>query len=217
MQFYKLEKKEVFRFLESNENGLTSEEANSRLSKYGFNELRKKKENKILKILLEQINSFVVYILIAAMLISFFVDQILDGIVIGAIIILNTLLGFIQESKAEKAIQALKKLETSQSLVIRDNKHVLIQSKNLVPGDIILLNEGNKVPADCYLLESVELKVDESILTGESVPVKKIPSKIEHDVQIADQSNMLFSSTTVVSGKAKAVVVNTAMGTEVGK
>ncbi len=217
MQFYKLEKKEVFRFLESDENGLTSEEANSRLSKYGFNELRKKKENKILKILLEQINSFVVYILIAAMLISFFVDQILDGIVIGAIIILNTLLGFIQESKAEKAIQALKKLETSQSLVIRDNKHVLIQSKNLVPGDIILLNEGNKVPADCYLLESVELKVDESILTGESVPVKKIPSKIDHDVQIADQSNMLFSSTTVVSGKAKAVVVNTAMGTEVGK
>lgn len=217
MQFYKLDKKEVFKFLESDENGLTNSEANSRLKKYGFNELKKKKENKILKIFLNQLNSFVVYILIAAMLISFFVNEILDGIVIGAIIILNTLLGFFQEYKAEKAIQSLKKLEASQVITIRDNKHLILDARNLVPGDIILLNEGNKIPSDSYILEAVDLKVDESILTGESVPVKKSPIIINHDVQIADQSNMLFSSTTVVSGKAKAIVVNTAMNTELGK
>src|SRR3989344_8253960 len=113
MQFYKSDKKEVFIFLDSNEKGLTTKEADSRLQKYGLNELRKKKENRVFKILLNQVNSFVVYILIAAMLISFFVNEVLDGIVIGAIIILNTLLGFFQEFKAEKAIEALKKLETT--------------------------------------------------------------------------------------------------------
>jgi Ca2+-transporting ATPase len=217
MQFYKLEKKEVFKFLQSNEDGLTSEEASSRLKKYGLNELKKKRENKILRILIEQVNSFVVYILIAAMLISFFVNQVLDGIVIGAIIVLNTVLGFFQEYKADKAIQALKKLETSQSVVIRDNKHIQISSKNLVPGDIILLDQGDKIPADCYLLEAFDLKVDESILTGESISVKKFLGIISHDVQVSDQSNMLFSSTTVVNGRTKAVVVKTAMETEVGK
>ncbi|MEK6834867.1 MAG: HAD-IC family P-type ATPase [Nanoarchaeota archaeon] len=217
MQFYKLDKKEVFRFLESNENGLTSEEVNSRLNKYGLNELKKKKENKALKILFEQINSFVVYILIAAMSISFIVKEYLDGIVIGAIIVLNTILGFLQEYKAEKAIQSLKKLESGQTLVIRNNNHIIIQSKTLVPGDIILLEAGSKIPADCYLLEAYDLKVDESILTGESVSVKKLVQVIKDDSQIADQINMLFSSTNVVSGRAKAVVIKTAMETELGK
>ena len=217
MQFYKLDKKEVFKFLDSDEEGLTNQESNLRLGKYGLNELQAKKENRALKILFSQLNSFVVYILIAAMLISFFVREYLDGIVICAIIILNTLLGFFQEYKAERAIQALKKLETSKCLVVRDKKHIMIESKFLVPGDIILLEEGNKVPSDCYLLEAYDVKADESILTGESVPVKKFANKIDHDAQIADQSNMLFSSTTVVSGKAKAIVVKTAMETEVGK
>lgn len=217
MQFYKLDKKEVFRFLESNENGLTSEEVNSRLNKYGLNELKKKKENKAFKILIEQINSFVVYILIAAMSISFIVKEYLDGIVIGAIIVLNTILGFFQEYKAEKAIQSLKKLESSQTLVIRNNNHMIIPSKTLVPGDIILLEAGSKIPADCYLLEAYDLKVDESILTGESVPVKKLVQVIKDDSQIADQINMIFSSTNVVSGRAKAVVIKTAMETELGK
>ncbi len=217
MQFYKLDKKEVFKFLDSSEEGLTTQETSSRLRKYGFNELRKKKENRALKILISQINSFVVYILIAAMLISFFVKEYIDGIVIGAIVILNTILGFLQEYKAEKAIQALKKLETSQTIVIRDNKHVLIESKNLVPGDVIVLEEGTRIPADCYLLEAYDLKIDESILTGESVPVKKLIGIINHDVQIADQTNMLFSSTSVACGRAKAIVVKTAMETELGK
>ena len=217
MQFYKLDKKEVLKFLESRENGLTNDEAVKRIKDYGHNEIKKKKESKILKILIGQINSFVVYILIAAMLISFFVNEFLDGIVIGSIILLNTILGFVQEYKADKAIQALKKLETSETLVLRDNQHILIQSRFLIPGDIILLSEGTKIPADCYLIEAIDLKVDESILTGESVSVKKISGKIENDVQIADQSNMLFSSTAVVSGKAKAIIARTGMDTEVGK
>ena len=217
MQFYKSDKKEVFIFLDSNEKGLTTKEADSRLQKYGLNELRKKKENRVFKILLNQVNSFVVYILIAAMLISFFVNEVLDGIVIGAIIVLNTILGFFQEFKAEKAIEALKKLETTKAVVIRDDKHIIIEAKNLIPGDVIVLAEGSKIPADCYVLEAYDANVDESILTGESTPVKKSPGIIKHDAQIADQSNMIFSSTTLVSGKIIAIVVNTAMETEVGK
>jgi Ca2+-transporting ATPase len=217
MQFYKLDKKEVFNFLESNENGLTNEEANKRLAQYGLNEITKKKENKILKILTEQVNSFVVYILIAAVIISLITKNYLDAIVIASILILNTTLGFIQEYRAEKSIESLKKLETKNVLIIRDKKQVLINSKFIVPGDIIIIEEGIKIPADSYLLECYDIEADESILTGESVPVKKQIGIMKHDSLIAEQLNMLFSSTTITKGRGKAIVANTGMNTELGK
>ena len=212
-----LKKEDVLEQLSSNELGLTEKEISSRLQKYGYNELKEKKENKVAKILIEQVNSFVVYILIAAVIISLFVKQYLDAIVISSILVINTLLGFIQEYRAEKSIEALKKLETKKILVVRNNEKKLIESKNLVPGDIVIIEEGIKVPADCYLLEAYELEVDESILTGESVTVKKTTDIIKGKAQVAEQTNMLFSATTVTRGRGQAIIINTGMNTEVGK
>jgi len=217
MDFYKLKKEEVFSKLNSNINGLNERQVNEKFQTYGLNEIQEKKENKVFKILVEQVNSFVVYILIAAVIISLVTKQYLDASVIGAILVINTLLGFLQEYRAEKSIEALKKLETRKVPVLRDGKQISIDSKDLVPGDILLVEEGAKIPADSYLLEAYDLEVDESILTGESVPVKKEVKVIEKDSQVAERINMVFSATTVTKGRGKAIVVNTAMSTEVGK
>ena len=217
MDFYSLKKEDIFKELNSKITGLSESEVNYRLQKYGLNELKEKKENRALKILVEQVNSFVVYILIAAVIISLITKEYLDAIVIGAILVLNTFLGFIQEYRADKAIDALRKLETTKVPVIRNNKQISIDSKDLVPGDILLVEEGAKIPADCYLLEAYELEVDESILTGESVPVKKSITLVKENTQVAERVNMIFSATTVTRGRGKAIVTNTAMNTEVGK
>ncbi len=217
MDFYKLKKEEVFQTLDSKLQGLSQAEASLRLKKYGLNELKEKKENKALKILISQINSFVVYILFAAVVISLVVEEYLDATVVASILVLNTFLGFIQEYRAEKSIEALKKLETRNVPVIRNNEQISIDSKELVPGDILLLEEGAKIPADSYLIEAYELEVDESILTGESVPVKKEILVIEKDSQVSERKNMVFSSTTITRGRGKAIVTRTGMDTEVGK
>ncbi|MEK6933178.1 MAG: cation-translocating P-type ATPase [Nanoarchaeota archaeon] len=217
MDFYKLEKEAVLKELNSNLSGLKEDEVRLRLIKYGTNELKEKKENKFFKILSNQLKSFVVYILIAAVVISLITKEYLDATVIAAILVLNTLLGFIQEYKAEKAIESLKKLESKNILVVRNNDKKLIDAKYLVPGDIIIIEEGIKVPADCYLLECYEIEADEAILTGESFPVKKEIKVINKDSQVAERINMLFSSTTIIKGRGKAIVTNTGMNTEVGK
>ena len=217
MDFYKLEKEAVLKELSSSSSGLKEDEAKLRLIKYGTNELKEKKENKFFKILVNQLKSFVVYILIAAVVISLITEEYLDATVIAAILVLNTLLGFVQEYRAEKAIESLKKLESKSILVVRNNEKKLIDTKSLVPGDVIVIEEGIKVPADCYLLECYEIEADEAILTGESFPVKKEINVIKKDSQVAERINMLFSSTTVTKGRGKAIVTNTGMNTEVGK
>jgi len=217
MDFYKLKKEDVIKNLDSKIAGLNNNEANYRIQKYGLNELKEKKENKALKILTSQLNSFVIYILLAAVIISLFVKEYLDASVIAGILALNTILGFIQEYRAEKSIEALRKLETRRVPVIRNNKQISIDAKELVPGDMILIEEGSKIAADCYLLEAYDLEADESILTGESVPVKKSPGVIEKNAQVAERTNMLFSATTTTRGRGKAIVVYTGMNTEVGK
>ncbi|MEK6904550.1 MAG: cation-translocating P-type ATPase [Nanoarchaeota archaeon] len=217
MDFYMAGKEEVLSSLHTSSAGLPESEASLRLKQYGPNILQKKKEHKILKILINQLNSYVVYILIAALLISFFLGEFIDAYVIAAILVLNTILGFVQEYKADKAIEKLKQLATPVCIVIRDGRQQQISSTELVPGDIVVLEEGSKVPADCYLLEAINLKADESLLTGESVPVKKEISVINKQVQLSSRGNMLFSSTIVSCGRAKAVVISTGMSTEVGK
>src|SRR3989344_2858227 len=176
--YYQLGEKEVLRLLASSETGLSSGEAKDRLEKHGLNELVKKRRTSIFKLLLNQLRSIVVYILLAALAISILTDQFLDATVIGAILILNTLLGFIQEFKAEKSIEALQRLSTPLCNVMRDGKLITMPSNLLVHGDVILIEAGNRIPADCYLLEALNLKVDESALTGESVPSKKNVSMI---------------------------------------
>ncbi len=217
MEYYQLNKKEVLKELSSSEDGLTSLEAKTRLKKYGFNEIKEEKKITPLKIFLLQFKSFIVYILIAAFIISLLVQEFIDATFIFVIIILNAILGFIQEYKAEKSIEALKKLTAQTSLVLRNNQEQKIPSKELVSGDIILIEEGTRIPADCYLLESVELKIDESTLTGESTPVNKNITVLNKKTPINSQENMLFSSTLTVSGHGKAIITSTGMKTEIGK
>ena len=203
--------------LKTTEKGLTSVEADRRIAQCGYNEIEEKKKISPLKIFLNQFKSFVVGILIIAVIVSVLVNEVLDAVVIAAILIINAILGFIQEYRAEKSIEALKKLAPQKAKVIRDGKLTEILSKFLVPGDIILLEAGDKIPADSRLIEVIEFATQEASLTGESNPITKSTNILKENVQIADMKNMIFSSTDVVRGKGKAVVVSTGNNTEIGK
>lgn len=205
------------------QNGLSSKEAGKRFKEYGYNEIQAKKKKSLIQRFLEQFKDFMILILIIAAVISFFVSYLqgetdfVDPIIIFAIIILNALMGVIQEAKAEKSLDALKKMSAPTAQVLRDKKEKTIMSRELVPGDIVFLETGNYVPSDVRLLETVNLKVDESSLTGESHPVEKdsdavlLPQTI-----IGDRINLAFSTGIVTYGRAKAIVTETGMYTEVG-
>lgn len=203
--------------------GLTSKEAGKRYKQYGYNELQAKKKKSLLVRFFEQFKDFMIIILIIAALISFFVSYLqgetdfVDPVIIFAIIILNALMGVIQEAKAEKSLEALKKMSAPSALVLRDGKEMTIMSRELVPGDIVFLETGNYVPSDVRLLDTVNLKVDESALTGESHPVEKDGKrKLKPKTLIGDRCNLAFSTGIVTYGRAKAVVTETGMNTEVG-
>lgn len=215
--YYHLNIKEVLKLLKTSEEGLTDNEAKQRLEKYGVNEIEKRKSITPLKIFVRQFTSFIVIILFAAILISLLIGERLDAIVISIILILNGVFGFIQEYRAEKAIEKLRKLTALKAKVIRDSREIQIDSKELVPGDIILIETGSKVPADARLIQSTALQVDESSLTGESIPSKKYTMPIKKNTPVNDQENMVFMGTIVTKGHAKAVVTQTGMNTEIGK
>ena len=208
---------QVLRELNTSSNGLTQQEAEERLKQYGFNELKEGKKISPLEIFISQFKSVVVWILIAATVISAFLGEYVDAIVIFSIIILIALLGFFEEYRAEKAIEALKKLASLMATVLRDGQKKEIDAKELVPGDVIVLQTGDKVPADARLIEVFNLQTQEAALTGESQAVKKNISQLEEKTSIADRHNIVFSSTIVVSGRAKAVVIATGMQSEIGK
>ena len=214
---YQKEVNEIIKELNSNSQGLTDQEVNSRLKTYGKNEIKKLKNISIIKLILLQFKNFVIYILLGALLISIFTNEFTDAIVIAIILILNASLGFYQEFKAEKAIEALKKLSSPKALVIRNNKLTNIDSANVVPGDILSIEEGAYIPADARLIEVSDLKVDESTLTGESTTVSKIIEAIKSSKQLADQRNMVFAGTMAARGRGKAIVVFTGFNTELGK
>jgi len=203
--------------LNSSSRGLAEQEAKNRLSRYGLNELKKTKRISIARLILQQFIDPLVLILIGAVIISFIIDSSRDAIAILAIVIVNAIIGFSQEYKAEREIELLKKLSSQKTIVIRNNKKLEIDTKNLVPGDIIVIEAGDKIPADARLLEVNNLKIDESSLTGESTTVEKIISVVNKDAQVADQKNMVFSGTIAKEGTAKAVVTSTGMQTEIGK
>lgn len=204
-------------FLKTSKNGLSSKEANERLAKHGLNELVSKKEVSPLKIFLAQFNSILIWILFAAVLISLVVGEYLDSIAILVILILNAFLGFFQEYRAEKAIESLKKLAALRCKVIRYGTEIEIDSKYVVPGDIMLLEEGVKIAADGRILESFSFNTQEAPLTGESTPIKKIPDTLAPNTQLADRKNMVYSGTIATKGRAIALVVATGMNTEIGK
>jgi len=209
---------DVLRELDSSSKGLTEKEAEIRLKKYGKNIIEEKYKISKLKILINQFKNFIIYILIFAALISFLFSKWVDAVIITAILILNAMFGFFQEYKAEKSIKALIKLTEPEVVVIRNNKEKRILASELVPGDILLIEGGSKISADARIISSASLRVDESTLTGESSPVDKKAEKLDsEEIPISDQINMVFAGTMAVYGRAKAVVVETGMNTELGK
>jgi len=218
-QAYKLPSEEVARRLKSHfENGLTAEEAKKRLKKYGYNELATKEGPTIWERFLEQFKDFLVLILIAASIVSIIVGEVTDSIVILIIVVLNAILGVVQESKAGKALEALKKMAAPQASVIRNGKRQEIPARELVPGDVVILETGDYVPADVRLFESVNLKIEEASLTGESVPVEKDASVVyDEEKPLGDRDNTAYMSTVVTYGRGKGIVVSTGMNTEIGQ
>ncbi len=207
----------VLKELKTNEKGLSHHEAEQRLHRYGLNELKKQKGINPLRILLQQFSSPLVWILLVALGFSIILGETADAIVIAVIVVLNAVLGFIQEYRAEKSIEALQRMASLKAKVIRDGEEKSIESKYLVPGDIIVLETGDKVPADARLIEVHNLQTQEGPLTGESNPVTKTENKLKEKTQLADRNNMVYATTTISMGRAKAVVTYTAMKTEVGK
>lgn len=217
MEFYKKTIMETFAGLETGQRGLSNSDAAGRISRYGYNITQVKDGVHPLRILLGQLNSPLIWILIFAAFVSFFVGEPVDAIVIGIVLVINTIIGFAQEYKAEKSIEALKRLDSQKAIVIRDGIEREIDAAYIVPGDIIMVRTGDKVPADARLIEAINLQVQESMLTGESVPVKKNLSVYNKDLEIGDRKNMLYSGTIITDGRAKAVVTETGMKTEKGK
>lgn len=217
MDYYLLSEKEVFEELNTSEKGLSKKEAFERLEKYGRNKIERKRSFSVIKILFEQFKSFLILILIIAAIISFFMESKVDAIVILAIIILNAGIGFFQEYRANKAIEELKKMFVPVATVIRDGRTIRIESEKLVPGDILVLEAGDKVMADARIINSNDLKVNEAPLTGESFPEEKISVRLEDLVPLGDRINMVYCGTDIVAGSSQAVVIGTGINTEIGK
>ena len=203
--------------------GLNTNQVQEKVKKYGINELQEKKKDSLLKKFLEQFKDFSIIVLIIAAIVSGVVgvaqgEGFSDTIIILIVVLLNAVIGVAQESKAEKSLEALKKLSSHASKVIRNGKEQVIPARELVPGDVVVIETGDYVAADLRIIEAVNLKSQESSLTGESVPVEKISEKIDGaEIGMGDRKNMLFSSSLITYGRGKAIVVNTGMDTEVGK
>ncbi|HEX5667438.1 MAG TPA: cation-translocating P-type ATPase [Chitinophagaceae bacterium] len=202
----------------STANGLSTEEVAIRLEKYGPNALEEKKKKPAWMIFMAQFKDFMILVLILAAVISGVIGDVTDTIIILIIVFLNAVIGFIQEYNAEKAMDALKKMATVQASVKRNGQHLHVPSTELVPGDIVQLDAGNVIPADIRLLEAHNLQVNESALTGESVPVHKMTGVLEEaDIPVGDRLNMGYKSSLVVNGRGEGLVVATGMETEIGR
>ncbi len=197
--------------------GLTEEEAKERLERYGPNELKEAKRITPFQIFLNQFKDIFVIMLLIATAISFLVGEATDALTIAAIVILNSVVGFIQEYRSEKAMEAMRKLTAPQARLMRNGKEVMVPAKQVVPGDIVLLESGDRVSADSRLIEAVELRTDEAVLTGESTQVGKRIEPVNEEMPVADRKNMIFTATYVTYGRGKAVVTSTGMETEFGK
>jgi len=208
---------EVLKRLEVSEEGLTSEEAARRLEEVGPNTLEVEESAGPLRLLLRQVRNPLIYLLAGAAALSLFIGHVIDAAVITGVIVLNTVLGFIQEWRAEGALAALRRLASPHARVLRDGSPKEIDAAEVVPGDILILESGDRVAADARLLSAEELQVDESAFTGESVPVGKNPEVMDQNTPVADRKNIVHMSTSVTGGRGRAVVVATGMRTEIGK
>ncbi len=218
MQPYQLDVQAVLEKLKTARLGLSDEEALLRLHQYGPNELGELKKKTALTMFLGQFTDFMILVLIAAAVISGIIGEPADTAAIIVIVLLNAVLGFTQEYRAEKAMEALKKMAASLAVVIRDGEHQTVAASELVPGDIVVLEAGRIVPADMRVIESAHLRIEEAALTGESVPVEKTAGALAGEsLSLGDRKNMLYRGTIVAYGRGIGAVTTTGMGTELGR
>ena len=216
--FYDQTFSEVLEFLKSSERGLTRKEAEKRLKECGLNELPEAKPDSLFIIFIRQFQSPLIYILLAAALIVFYLGEMIDGSIILAVLFFNAFVGTLQEGKAQNTLLALKKFVETKAVILRDGKEIIISDRQITPGDIIILQEGEKAPADARIIISNNLKIDQAALTGESEPVfKTIEPIYQKDLPFIDQKNMVFKGTYIVAGNGQAVAVNTGVNTVIGK
>ena len=216
-EWYRREAEDALSSLNSGREGLKPAEAQKRLGRYGANELAAKKGISPWVLFLEQFKSFLIIILIIAVVLSAVLGEVADAVIIGIIILLATGLGFFQEYRAERAMEALRRMAAPMASVRRGGKEVEIPARELVPGDIIILRTGDRIAADARLIEAVNLKTNEAPLTGESTPVEKRESVIGEEATVGDRRNMIYMGTAVIDGRSSAVVTATGMATEFGK
>ena len=217
-KYFSIETEEILEKLNVSKDGLNEKQVDENISKYGLNELNQKKKKSVLQVFISQFKDLLIFILIAAGIISMLSNNVESTIVIFAVIILNAVLGTVQHFKAEQSLDSLKALSAPSAKVIRNGSKIEIHSKNVVPGDILVLEAGDLITADGRVIESYSLQVNESSLTGESLSVDKITEKIDkEEVALGDQKNMVFSGSLVTYGRALVLVTNTGMKTEIGK
>src|SRR3989344_5949600 len=214
--YHSLSTKDALSKLSTTQQGLSEEEVSIRIKKYGPNVIQEEKKLSPVILLLKQFNGFFIYILIIAAVISYFLDHLIDMYVILAVIAIDASIGFFQEYKAENAISALKKLIVPTAKVYRNNQLSRVPAENLVPGDIIFLEEGDRIPADARIIELKNLTIVEASLTGESLPSQKDSSSLNGDLALADRKNMVWMGTFIAIGSAKALVVGTGNNTAIG-
>ena len=216
--WHALSREEVLEKLDSGlDKGLSDSQAKERLEKVGPNQLEEGKKTTFLEMVIEQLSSFVVIMLIVAAIISIFLGETVDAVAIITIVVLNTVMGVVQDSRAQKELEALKKMAAPEALVLRDGHRISVPARELVPGDIVFLETGNFVPADVRLLDAVNLRIDEAALTGESVPVEKNAASVfDAEASLGDRKNTAFSGTVVTYGRGEGVVVSTGMYTQLG-
>jgi len=230
LSWHSMNEEDIVRSLGATPTGLSTEEAKRRLNKFGYNELKEKKRRTALQMFLGEFKDVFIILLLVATVLSAavgyyesvgiqqgFLETYADAITIGLIVVLVAIAGFIQEYRAEKALEALKKLAAPKARVMRDGKEMIIPAREVVPGDLLLLEAGDTVPADARLIEAVELKADEAVLTGESTPVNKNIAPVKAEAFVAERKNMLFMATHTIYGRGKAIVASTGMSTEFGR
>jgi Ca2+-transporting ATPase len=207
-----------FQELQSQPGGLSHAEAAERILKYGPNELQAAHRVSPWEILLEQFKNVLILILLVAAMLSLFLGHGIESIVIAVIVLFAVVLGFVQEYRAERAIDALRQMAAPTATVLRDGLEVKVAAKDLVPGDVIILHTGDRVPADARLLEAINLQVEEAALTGESIPVEKHVNGLDvDDLPVGDRKNMVYAGTAITYGRGRALVTSTGMQTEFGK
>ena len=217
MDYYAKSIAEVMKKTGTPEKGLPKAEATKRLNIAGLNIITKEKKDSILLKFFREFTDFLIIVLIVAAIVSFAIGELIDALVILIIVVLNAILGFVQEYKAEKSLEALRKMAAPYALVVRDGRQIRVPAEEIVVGDLLILEEGDKIAADARVIKSIDLNVDEATLTGESHAILKIIEKLKSPLNIGDRKNMVYSGTIVTHGRGQAIVVATGMNTELGR